>query len=96
MNMGKVRVICSDHSILECYNLFSGVELSMRSFLLLLFMKTGLGVLNQTYQYPNTEMVFDMILCCHIRADRYQNLKEGRFKTQTRQSALTNLIYTLV
>ena len=24
--------IYSDHSILECYNLFSGVELSMRSF----------------------------------------------------------------
>ena len=27
--------VYSDHSILECYNLFSGVELSMRSFLLL-------------------------------------------------------------
>ena len=26
--------VYSDHSILECYNLFSGVELSMRSFLL--------------------------------------------------------------
>ena len=24
--------VYSDHSILECYNLFSGVELSMRSF----------------------------------------------------------------
>ena len=24
--------VSSDHSILECYNLFSGVELSMRSF----------------------------------------------------------------
>ena len=27
--------VYSDHSILESYNLFSGVELSMRSFLLL-------------------------------------------------------------
>ena len=24
--------VYSDHSILECYNLFSGVELSMKSF----------------------------------------------------------------
>ena len=24
--------VYSDHSVLECYNLFSGVELSMRSF----------------------------------------------------------------
>ena len=31
--------------------------------------------LNQTYQYPNTQMVFDMILCCHIKVDQYQNLK---------------------
>ena len=28
--------VCSDHSILECYNLFSGVELSMRSFFVIL------------------------------------------------------------
>ena len=27
-----VIYVYSDHSILECYNLFSGVELSMRSF----------------------------------------------------------------
>ena len=26
----------SDHSILECYNLFSGVELSMRSFFVII------------------------------------------------------------
>ena len=25
-----------DHSILECYNLFSGVELSMRSFFVII------------------------------------------------------------
>ena len=30
----------SDHSILECYNLFSGVELSMRSFFVILGRKT--------------------------------------------------------
>ena len=28
--------VYSDHSILECYNLFSGVELSMRSFFVIL------------------------------------------------------------
>ena len=29
--------VYSDHSILECYNLFSGVELSMRSFFVITF-----------------------------------------------------------
>ena len=28
----ELPYVYSDHSILECYNLFSGVELSMRSF----------------------------------------------------------------
>ena len=28
--------VYSDHSILECYNLFSGVELSMRLFFVIL------------------------------------------------------------
>ena len=57
----------------------------------------GWRELNRTYQYPNTQMVFDMVLCCHIRVDRYQkNLKEGRLETRTRQRALTNLICTLV
>ena len=30
--MLSVLYVYSDHSILECYNLFSGVELTMRSF----------------------------------------------------------------
>ena len=30
--VGVELYVYSDHSILECYNLFSGVELSMRSF----------------------------------------------------------------
>ena len=29
--------VYSDHSILECYDLFSGVELSMRSFFVIWF-----------------------------------------------------------
>ena len=28
--------VYSDHSVLECYNLFSGVELSMRSFFVII------------------------------------------------------------
>ena len=32
--------VYSDHSILECYNLFSGVELSMRSFFVIIKGKT--------------------------------------------------------
>ena len=31
-----IGVVYSDHSILECYNLFSGVELSMRSFFVII------------------------------------------------------------
>ena len=31
-----VIYVYSDHSILECYNLFSGVELSMRSFFVII------------------------------------------------------------
>ena len=32
--------VCSDHCILECYNLFSGVELSMRSFFVIIIIGT--------------------------------------------------------
>ena len=32
--------VYSDHSILECYNLFSGVELSMRSFFVIIELTT--------------------------------------------------------
>ena len=35
--------VYSDHSILECYNLFSGVELSMRSFFVIVLV-LNLGV----------------------------------------------------
>ena len=31
--------VYSDHSILECYNLFSGVELSMRSFFVIIIIE---------------------------------------------------------
>ena len=37
--------VYSHHSILECYNLFSGVELSMRSFFVILNKNKKLGVL---------------------------------------------------
>ena len=43
--------VYSDHSILECYNLFSGVELSMRSFLLLLLL-----LLKITYHSANLKL----------------------------------------
>ena len=33
--------VYSDHSILECYNLFSGVELSMRSFFVISVSEMG-------------------------------------------------------
>ena len=34
--MSSFLYVYSDHSILECYNLFSGVELSMRSFFVII------------------------------------------------------------
>ena len=37
--------VYSDHSILECYNLFSGVELSMRSFFVIIIAGGCIGVL---------------------------------------------------
>ena len=33
--------VYSDHSILECYNLFSGVELSMRSFFVIIIFNSA-------------------------------------------------------
>ena len=38
---GTLVYIYSDHSILECYNLFSGVELSMRSFFVIIIIIIG-------------------------------------------------------
>ena len=34
--------VYSDHSILECYNLFSGVELSIRSFFVIIIIMEGM------------------------------------------------------
>ena len=48
--------VYSDHSILECYNLFSGVELSMRSFFVIFKKKAvhvdlfNLVILNISYK----------------------------------------------
>ena len=36
--------VYSDHSILECYNLFSGVELSMRSFFVIIIVGSFFGI----------------------------------------------------
>ena len=41
--------VYSDHSILECYNLFSGVELSMRSFF----------VIKETKMWQNRDLGLD-------------------------------------
>ena len=35
--------VYSDHSIMECYNLFSGVELSMRSFFVIIKAMNKIG-----------------------------------------------------
>ena len=41
--------VYSDHSILECYNLFSGVELSMRSFFVI-FVQSTLFIANKLFK----------------------------------------------
>ena len=51
--------VYSDHSILECYNLFSGVELSMRSFLLLLLLLLLLDVCNNKLGLNLTQETID-------------------------------------
>ena len=47
--------VYSDHSILECYNLFSGVELSMRSFFVIIESATKFG----PYHKPNNKILVD-------------------------------------
>ena len=44
--------VYSDHSILECYNLFSGVELSMRSFFVIIHTPSGWCVYSH-FSYGN-------------------------------------------
>ena len=56
--------VYSDHSILECYNLFSGVELSMRSFSVIWCTKIAkriLGILIQTGATWHFDPVTDVI-----------------------------------
>ena len=51
--------VYSDHSILECYNLFSGVELSMRSF----FVIYGNSFLNPSELFSLYMPFVDHFLC---------------------------------
>ena len=55
--------VYSDHSILECYNLFSGVELSMRSFFVIFINPTVVD-----FHHPLLDHV-----CCKLLHD--QNFK---------------------
>ena len=43
--------VYSDHSILECYNLFSGVELSMRSFFVIYLGRERLKVEGTVFNF---------------------------------------------
>ena len=49
--------VYSDHSILECYNLFSGVELSMRSF----FVMKSVDRPHYEVTTPNKMHQFDLL-----------------------------------
>ena len=44
--------VYSDHSILECYNLFSGVELSMRSFFVIIGTERVLALVRDHFYWP--------------------------------------------
>ena len=52
--------VYSDHSILECYNLFSGVELSMRSFFVIsgdvALSKIGIDFLPILYRFKSKRL----------------------------------------
>ena len=52
----------SDHSILECYNLFSGVELSMRSFFVIFC-----NSLNSSFKFLFKESLSKTIFCQFIQ-----------------------------
>ena len=51
--------VYSDHSILECYNLFSGVELSMRSFFVISTQWLVVGICIQVILLVNLVCSFD-------------------------------------
>ena len=53
--------ILSDHSILECYNLFSGVELSMRSFFVIITLNLEMRI--YVHFYYCLEMRVDIHYC---------------------------------
>ena len=60
--------VYSDHPILECYNLFSGVELSMRSFFVIFeFLLNNFGKLTNilSEEYP-TSALFKSVLSLHL------------------------------
>ena len=56
--------VYSDHSILECYNLFSGVELSMRTFFVIIKRlkemcintKYSMNIIEKVFKYGETEL----------------------------------------
>ena len=75
--------VYSDHSILKCYNLFSGVEFSMRSFFVIISIVEGIIKLNQ-FEVDDqvlkknklkgiTEMNFNL-----DELNNSDNLKDGR------------------
>ena len=58
--MLSVLYVYSDHSILECYNLFSGVELSMRSFFVIIIM-IEMGTSTGQIQYCKKSGISDEV-----------------------------------
>ena len=71
--------VYSDHSILECYNLFSGVELSMRSFFVINLEDCRPS--NTSFMYYVTGPEYSM----HFKpvTPQYKKLKNGMITSLT-------------
>ena len=60
--------VYSDHSILECYNLFSGVELSMRSFFVIVIsMRAGPAFLQFDWSKASLSMDLPVFVYSHMK-----------------------------
>ena len=68
--------VYSDHSILECYNLFSGVELSMRSFFVI---PEDIRMFQKTLQYARSKVDYVISEFIYMLPSN-MNLRIGKVK----------------
>ena len=75
--------VYSDHSILECYNLFSGVELSMRSFFVIYKSPGNNGITKEFLKY------FWGTLGTFLVSTPNHSFEKGELSTSQKQAIIT-------